>query len=81
VADVEQVKSSGTGKTLQVGGNVQKIAKGRRFGEDHQNAVLTNNEVEQLRKCRDGGMTWDQLTEKFEIPKRTVRDICNYHRR
>ncbi len=60
---------------------MQKNAKGCRMGEDHQNAVLTNDEVELLRKCRDDGMTWQQLVDKFEIPKRTVRDICSYKRR
>lgn len=60
---------------------MQKKAKGRRTGEDHQNAVLTNSEVELLRQCREDGMTWDALVEKFEIAKRTVRDICAYKRR
>ena len=60
---------------------MQKIAKGRRMGEDHQNAVLTNGEVELMRQAREDGMTWDKLSEKFEVAKRTVRDICNYRRR
>lgn len=60
---------------------MQKKAKGRRMGEDHQNAVLTNSEVELLRRCREDGMGWVKLAEKFEIGKRTARDICAYKRR
>lgn len=60
---------------------MQKKAKGRRMGEDHQNAVLTNAEVDSMRRLREEGLTWKALAEKFEIPKRTVRDICAYRRR
>lgn len=60
---------------------MQKKAKGRRSGENHHNAILTDGEVELLRKCREDGMTWVALAEKFEIAKRTVRDICSYKRR
>lgn len=60
---------------------MKKIAKGRRVGEMHQFAVLTNGEVELLRQCREEGMTWKQLAEKFEVAIRTVRDICAYRRR
>lgn len=60
---------------------MQKKANSRRGGENHHNAVLTDGEVELLRKYREEGMTWLQLVEKFEVPKRTVRDICAYKRR
>lgn len=60
---------------------MRKNAKGCRMGEDHQNAVLTNSEVEMLRKYREEGKTWQWLVDKFEVPKRTVRDICSYKRR
>lgn len=60
---------------------MKKIAKGRRMGEQHQNAVLTDDEVQMLRDLREGGMTWAALAEKFEVAKRTVRDICAYRRR
>lgn len=60
---------------------MQKKANSRRGGENHHNAILTDSEVELMRQCRDQGMTWQRLVEKFEIPKRTVRDICAYKRR
>jgi hypothetical protein len=87
----------GTGEILQGGLCMKKIAtdrrngedrrsgnrvgKGRRAGEEHPNAVLTNGEVELMRQLRESGKTWDWLVDKFEVPKRTVRDICSYRRR
>jgi len=59
----------------------RRTAKGRRTGEDHPNAVLTDSEVELMRQLRESGKTWDWLVQKFEVPKRTVRDICAYRRR
>lgn len=61
---------------------MQKKAKGRRIGEDHQNAVLTNSEVELVRHCREkDAMTYAQIAEKFEISKSSVAKICQYMRR
>lgn len=61
---------------------MQKKAKGRRMGEEHQNAILTNGEVENLRQLREGeGMTYDKLAAKFEISKSAVAKICQYNRR
>lgn len=34
-----------------------------------------------MRDLRESGMTWAALAEKFEVAKRTVRDICAYRRR
>lgn len=59
----------------------RRVNKGRRTGEEHPNAILTDGEVELMRQLREDGMTWDRLVEKFEVPKRTVRDICSYRRR
>lgn len=83
MADVES-KVLPTRKFLQVGGDMKKIAKGRRSGENHQFAVLTNGEVELIRQLREDDpvtWTWDRLVEKFEAGKRTIRDICAYKRR
>lgn len=61
---------------------MKKIAKGRRLGEEHQNAVLTNDEVELVRECREvQAMTYAQIAEKFEISKSSVAKICQYARR
>lgn len=58
-----------------------RTLKGRPTGERHPMAVLSDHEVELMRQLRDEGMTWNWLAEKFEVPKRTVRDICTYKRR
>lgn len=58
-----------------------RVGKGRRVGEEHQNAILTDAEVDLMRQLRESGKTWNWLVEKFEVPKRTVRDICSYRRR
>lgn len=50
--------------------------KGIRLGEDHQNAKLTNDEVDMMMRLRDEGWGWAKLAEKFEISKRHVRDIA-----
>jgi len=60
---------------------MKKNPKGRRVGENHQFAILTNGEVELLRQLREEGRTWQWLADKFEVAKRTVRDICAYRRR
>lgn len=73
-----------TGKTLQVGGNMKKIAKGRRAGENHQFAILTDGEVELVRQARESDpITWtyDKLVEKWEVSKSCIADICKYRRR
>ena len=50
--------------------------RGLRVGEDHQNARLTNAEVDLLLALRDDGWSYRQLALKFEISKSGVRKIC-----
>lgn len=54
---------------------------GRRIGEDHQNAVLTDHEVDLLLKLRGQGLGYGALAALFEIGKTTARDICIGRRR
>lgn len=55
---------------------------GRRIGEGHHNAILTDAEVELLRDLREiDGMSYRVLAEKFEISKWAVGRICRYERR
>lgn len=51
---------------------------GRRIGEDHVNARLTNSEVDLLLELWDEGrgMSYRQLGEKFDISKSGARKIC-----
>lgn len=50
---------------------------GMRLGEDHQNAKLTNAEVDMLLELREQGWGYRRLSAKFEVSKRTVRGYCN----
>lgn len=58
-----------------------QVAKGRRVGENHQHAILTNGEVEMVRRCREDGMTYAMLVMKFEVSKSSIAAICTYRRR
>ena len=60
---------------------VKRNAEGRRVGESHPKAELTDRDVELMRELRDEGRSYRWLAKTFEIPKRTVRDIVNYRRR
>jgi predicted transcriptional regulator len=50
--------------------------RGLRVGEDHQNAVLTNAEIELLLSLREQGWSYRQLAEAFEVSKSAVRWYC-----
>jgi predicted DNA-binding protein (UPF0251 family) len=54
---------------------------GRRVGQDHQNAKLTDREVEMIRTLHSEGMGYKCLAEKFGVAKSTVASICKYQRR
>jgi len=55
--------------------------KGERVGDSHPLAKLSDSEVETMRRLNEGGMTYLNLAEKFEVPVRTVKAICRYERR
>ena len=53
----------------------------RPCGEDHFKAKISDHDCELIRALREDGMAWSLIAEKFEVPKRTVRDICAFKRR
>lgn len=60
--------------------------RGRRIGEGHPRAHLTDGEVELIRQLAEGDednprMSYGEIARKFEISKGTVWDIVNYRRR
>jgi hypothetical protein len=58
--------------------NMQKIAvnaEGRRVGEDHPNARLTNDEVDLLLDMHAAGYSYGKLAVIFEVAKATVQGI------
>lgn len=54
---------------------------GRRIGEDHHRAKLSNTDVDLILELRDEGLSYSAIASKFDdvpggIAKSTVRDIC-----
>lgn len=53
--------------------------RGLRVGEDHQNARLTDYEVELMREMHEKEKVgYKRLARMFELNKRTVVKICKY---
>ena len=52
-------------------------ANGRRVGDSHPKAVLTNHEVDLLLELRNEGYSLSWLAEKFEVAKTTVHSIVS----
>lgn len=51
-------------------------------GEEHYRAVLTDAEVEHVRRMyAEGGWSYLDLARKFEVSKASIRDIVKYRRR
>ncbi len=55
--------------------------QGRRIGQSHPQAKLTDRDVELLLALRDGGWTYKALAEKFDVSKSQVRNICTGRKR
>jgi len=51
---------------------------GRRVGQDHPRAKLTDREVELIRQLSEEGMRYDVLAEKFEVSRWTIGRICRF---
>jgi DNA invertase Pin-like site-specific DNA recombinase len=52
--------------------------KGKRIGEYHQRAKLSDHEIELIRSLYDDGISISEIARKFEIPKSYAHDICHY---
>lgn len=57
--------------------NVGVNERGLRVGQDHQNAKLTDAEVELLLRFRAEGWGYKRLAAAFELSKSQVRRICS----
>jgi len=49
--------------------SIKRTANGYRVGDSHQNARLTDREVELARQLRDAGMRVGEIARKLEISK------------
>lgn len=54
---------------------------GLRIGQYHQNAILSDAEVELMRQLAESGMGYKELAEKFGVSRYTVGRICRCERR
>jgi ribosome-binding protein aMBF1 (putative translation factor) len=56
--------------------------RGIRIGEDHHNALLTNEQIDRIRDLReDHGLSYKQLSLMFQVSFQTIASVCQYRRR
>jgi len=55
---------------------------GRRIGEAHQHARLTDEQVDRIRDLHEEhGLSYLQLAKMYYVSKQTIASICQYQRR
>ncbi|CAB4124490.1 hypothetical protein UFOVP61_11 [uncultured Caudovirales phage] len=59
---------------------------GKRIGEDHHRAKLSNADVDLVFYLREAGLSYQQIADKFDdipggVSKSTVRDVLSGRRR
>lgn len=54
---------------------------GMRVGQDHQNAKVSDEDVELLLALHTEGWSYRRLADKFELSKSQVRNICKGRKR
>ena len=62
--------------------NVAVNERGRRIGEPHHNALISDSLVDQMRaRHEDDGLGYRKIAREFNVALTTVRKICRYERR
>lgn len=54
---------------------------GKRIGESHGRAKLTDHEIDLVRQLKEQGMPAAEIADKMEISKRYVYKLANFERR
>ncbi len=54
---------------------------GKRIGETHGRAKLSDHEIDLVRQLKEEGMPATEIAAKMEISKRYVYKLVNYERR
>lgn len=54
---------------------------GKRIGETHGRAKLSDHEIDLVRQLKEEGMPAPEIAEKMEISKRYVYKLVNFERR
>ncbi|MBI5900853.1 MAG: hypothetical protein HZB40_16730 [Rhodocyclales bacterium] len=63
---------------------MQRVAvndAGLRIGEDHQNAKLTDREVDEIRALNESGIGYRRLARMFEVSRSAIAMIVRCERR
>jgi ribosome-binding protein aMBF1 (putative translation factor) len=56
--------------------------KGRRVGENHHRANLSDEQVDRIRDLHeDHDLSYQQLAKMYNVSKQTIASICQYARR
>jgi hypothetical protein len=56
--------------------------RGRRIGETHHNALISDAQVDRMRdRHEDDGLGYRKIAREFGVALTTVRKICTYERR
>ena len=55
--------------------------EGKRVGESHPGAKLTDRDIDLIRQLHDEGLGYTEIAVKFEISKGSVRDYVTCRRR
>ena len=54
---------------------------GRRIGESHPRAKLSDNDVDDIRDMFDRGVSTHQIAARFQLHERYVRKLCDFKAR
>lgn len=60
---------------------MRRNATGHRLGQDHHRAKEDDHTVWLARELREAGLTYQQISDKLEVPMFTVRDWVTYRTR
>ena len=55
--------------------------RGKRVGETHHRAVLSDRDVDMIRELYENGLSYSVIAEKFDISKSHARDVIKCRRR
>lgn len=55
--------------------------KGIRVGQWHQNAEMTDADVDRMRAAREASTSWKKLAVMFDCSVRHCRDVCSGKKR
>lgn len=61
--------------------HIRRNEQGRRIGESHPRATLSDHDVELVLALVDEGLSYSEIAEKFEVSKSCIAHIATGRRR